>query len=96
MHNKTDRKVNSFSPNRLFLMAIAPLVFPLQNYKTSTKEVSGWKQCNREPESVINMAYDLLFVGLHVQRVRKLFVASTKKFFLGRTFIYYFFKMQKP
>ena len=34
--------------------AIVPLVFPLQNYKSSTKDVSEWKQCNRETESVVH------------------------------------------
>ena len=36
MHYKTDRKANSFSPSQLFGKAILPLVFPLQNYKSST------------------------------------------------------------
>ena len=34
-------------------MAFVPLVFLLQNYKSSTKEVSGWKQRSIETESVI-------------------------------------------
>ena len=37
MYNKTDRKVNSFSPSRLLREANVPLVFPLHNYKWSTK-----------------------------------------------------------
>ena len=53
MYNKTDRKANSFPPSRLLRKASLTLVFPLQNYKSSTKEVSGWKQCKREIESVI-------------------------------------------
>ena len=37
MYNKTDRKVNSFSRSRLLREANVPLVFPLHNYKWSTK-----------------------------------------------------------
>ena len=37
MYNKTDRKVNSFSPSRLLWEANVPFVFPLHNYKWSTK-----------------------------------------------------------
>ena len=33
----------------------APSVSPLQNYKATAKEVSGWKQCNREIERVIEV-----------------------------------------
>ena len=48
MYDNTNRKTNSFAPSRLLWKATVPLVFPLQNYKSSTKEVSGWKQCNIE------------------------------------------------
>ena len=37
MYNKTDRKVNSFSPSRRSWKANAPLVFPLHNYKRNSK-----------------------------------------------------------
>ena len=38
---------------RVFHQPDVPLVFPLQNYKWSTKKVSGWSQCNIETKSVI-------------------------------------------
>ena len=38
MYNKTDRKVKP---------TVVPLVFPLQNYKLGTKEISGWKHVHR-------------------------------------------------
>ena len=60
---------------RVFHQPDVPLVFPLQNYKWSTKEVSGWNQCNIETENVIEHMIekrDLLLVGLHVHKVRKI------------------------
>ena len=39
--------------SRVFHQPDVPLVSPLQNYKLSTKEVSGWNQCNIETESAI-------------------------------------------
>ena len=54
MYNKTDRKAIVFHQSDFLWKSIVTLVFPLQNYKSSTKEVSGWKQCNRETESVVH------------------------------------------
>ena len=47
---KAQRKANRFSPSQLLWKASVPSVFPLESYKSSTKDVSGWKQYNREIE----------------------------------------------
>ena len=51
---KLTEKPTVFHQSDFLWKAIAPLVFSLQDYKSSTKEVSGWKQCNRETESVVH------------------------------------------
>ena len=53
--NKTERKGNSFSSSQRLLKASVLSVFPLKNYKSSIKEVFGWKKFNREIESVRNI-----------------------------------------
>ena len=48
---KLTEKPTVFHQSGFLWKAIVHLVFPLKNYKPSTKEVLGWKQCNRETES---------------------------------------------
>ena len=56
MYNKTDTKVKP---------TVVPLVFPLQNYKLGTKEISEWKHVQKV-KKIPSLQY--IYIYIHIDR----------------------------